>query len=279
MAEPATARRRELPAKVLDEAGRHAAADLLWRLWQDGKRTPDLPEDLRPATRADGYLIQERLERRSRRALFGWKIAATSAAGQAHIGVDGPLAGRLLVERAFPDGATLRLGANHMRVVEPEFAFRMGRSLAPRERAYSVEEVLAAVDTLHPALEIPDSRYDDFASVGAPQLIADDACAHEFVLGAAVRTQWRERDLAAHPVSGFVEGRTEREGRGANVLGDPRVALAWLANELSGLGLPLKAGQVVTTGTCMKPLEVEPGDAVSADFGPFGRIGLRFAPA
>jgi 2-keto-4-pentenoate hydratase len=59
------------------------------------------------------------------------------------------------------------------------------------------------------------------------------------------------------------------------VLGDPRTALTWLVNELRGLGLILEAGQFVTTGTCMKPLEIEPGDAVTADFGVLGAVSLR----
>jgi 2-keto-4-pentenoate hydratase len=86
-------------------------------------------------------------------------------------------------------------------------------------------------------------------------------------------------DLAAHRVIGRVAGRLEREGRGANVLGDPRIALAWLANELSCHGVTLAAGQVVTTGTCVVPLEVGPGDEVSAEYGVLGRVGLRFAAA
>ena len=117
-----------------------------------------------------------------------------------------------------------------------------------------------AVATLHPAIEVPDSRYDDFASVGAPQLIADNACAHLFVLGPATRADWRAMDLARHRVVGSVAGKTEREGRGANVLGDPGLALTWLVNELSRLGIPLRAGQVVTTGTCVTPLPVSEGD-------------------
>ena len=72
-----------------------------------------------------------------------------------------------------------------MRVAEAEFAFRMGVDLPPRPQPYSVDEVLAAVATLHPAIEVPDSRFDDFTIVGAPQLIADNACAHLFVLGPA----------------------------------------------------------------------------------------------
>ena len=262
-------------AMPTDERWREASA-LLWETWRAGRRLPALPERLRPATRAEGYAIQALLERRSARPHFGWKIAATSVAGQRHIGVDGPLAGRLLAERAHADGATLAFGANHMRVVEPEFAFRFGRALAPRAAPWRVEEVLDAVASLHPAIEIPDSRYDDFASVGAPQLIADDACAHEFVLGPAAPAGWRAVDLVTHRVQATVAGRLEREGRGENVLGDPRVALAWLADELSALGIVIEAGQVVTTGTCAPPLPVAPGDSVRADFGALGVVTLRF---
>jgi 2-keto-4-pentenoate hydratase len=142
-----------------------------------------------------------------------------------------------------------------------------------------VEEVLAAVAALHTAIEVPDSRFADFATAGGPQLIADNACAHQFVLGPEAPTSWRGLDLAAHAVAGRVAGRLEREGRGANVLGDPRIALAWLANELSRHGVTLAAGQVVTTGTCLVPMEVGPGDEVSADYGVLGRVAMSFAAA
>jgi 2-keto-4-pentenoate hydratase len=231
-----------------------------------------LPEEIRPRTREDGYAVQARLEPRSAFPLFGWKIAATSLAGQAHINVDGPLAGRLLRERVCAPGAEIPFGSNHMRVIEAEFAFRMAADLAPRARAYGVDEVLAAVASLHPAVEIPDSRFDDFTIVGAPQLIADNACAHYFVLGPATDADWRSLDLVAHAVAGTVAGKTTREGKGGNVLGDPRKALTWLVNELSGLGLTLRAGQVVTTGTCIVPPPIEPGDRFTADFGELGRV-------
>ncbi len=260
---------------MLSEAGLQSASDLLWRHWEEGRLLRELPADIRPRTRTDAYAVQALLERRSGAPLFGWKIAATSAAGQAHINVDGPLAGRLLREKAFANGATLPLGANHMRVAEPEFAFRMARDLPPRAASYTIAEVADAVATLHPAIEIPDSRYEDFTAVGAAQLIADDACAHLFVLGDPAPAIWRDRDLGAHAVSGSVSGKIEREGRGANVLAGPLDALTWLANELSGLGLTLRAGEVVTTGTCMTPLAIDRDDEVSADFGELGRVSVR----
>jgi len=251
------------------------ASTLLWDRWTAGQRLSAIPESIRPASRADGYAVQAALERRSAAPLFGWKIAATSVAGQKHINVDGPLAGRLLRERAFDSGASVPFGANHMRVTEAEFAFRMGRDLTPQWGPFSVSEVVAAAASLHPAIEIPDSRYNDFTIVGAAQLIADDACAHYFVLGDAAPQSWRDLDLSAHAVRGEVAGKVERDGVGANVLGDPRIALAWLANELSSLGITLRAGQVVTTGTCLVPLEIATGDHVRMDFGALGRVECR----
>jgi 2-keto-4-pentenoate hydratase len=253
-----------------------AASALLVDHWRAGRVLPTLPPGLRPATRAEGYAIQAELEGPGRAPIAGWKIAATSRAGQVHIGVDGPMAGRLPADRVLGDGAVVEMAGNHMRVAEVEYVFRMARTLAPRAEPYAVDEVMAAVGALHTGIEIPDSRFADFATVGAPQLIADDACAHLFVLGPACPQTWRELDLAAERPNATVGGRYERQGLGANVLGDPRTALAWIANELSGIGVPLRAGQFVTTGTCMAPLEIRPGDTVHADYGALGSVSASF---
>lgn len=253
-----------------------AASDLLFDCWTHGRRIAELPEALRPASRCEGYRVQARLEAHSLAPLYGWKIAATSLAGQAHIGVDGPLAGRLLAERVIPDGGLCPFGNNHMRAAEIEFAFRMGRTLVPQTAEYSVAEVLDAVAALHPSIEIPDSRYDVFEAVGAPQLIADNACAHYFVAGPAAPDAWRDIDLAAHRATGSVDA-ARFEGIGSNVLGDPRVALQWLANELSRLGIPLAAGQLITTGTCLAPMTIRPGAVIRGDFGPLGTVSVHMA--
>jgi 2-keto-4-pentenoate hydratase len=164
-----------------------------------------------------------------------------------------------------------------MRLAEPEFAFRMASDLAPRQTVYEVDEVVSTVESLHTAIELPDSRFEQVSRAGAPQLIADNACGHEFVLGPATSANWRTMDLAALRVSGSVKDKLECEGKGANVLEDPRIALAWLVNELSQFGICLKAGQVVTTGTCLKPMPVAPGDTVRADFGVLGEVTVSFS--
>lgn len=261
----------------MDEARQREAFDLLWTHWQSDRRTDTLPDGLRPATRREGYGIQRWIAERAPAGIAGWKLAATSRDGQAHIGVDGPLAGRIPAGRVVSSGATVSLGNGLMRVAEAEFVFRLGRDIAPREKPYEVDEVMGAVAALHLGIELPDSRFEDYARAGAPQLLADAACARDFVLGPAAPDAWRSIDLSQHRVSGTVVGKYDRDGIGSNVLGDPRVALTWLANELIEIGDTLRAGAFVTTGTCLKPMDVEPGDGVVCDFGALGRVSVRLA--
>ncbi|WP_439407558.1 2-keto-4-pentenoate hydratase [Bradyrhizobium sp. DASA03076] len=260
---------------MLDKNQIEAASRVLVQHWRDGSKLDALEARLRPRSRAEAYAVQAVLENQSFGSLFGWKIAATSEAGQKHINVAGPLAGRIMSETVIADGGTASMTGNSMRVGEPEFCFRMGRDLAPRSSPFSTDEVLAAVDTLHPAIEIPDSRFSDFTSAGEAQLIADNACAHLFVLGPAAAANWRAIDLVEERPQITLRG--ERYlGHGKNVLGDPRAALAWLANELRELGITLRAGQVVTTGTCHPPLPIQAGDHFAADFGVLGKVSVGF---
>jgi 2-keto-4-pentenoate hydratase len=260
---------------MLDENQIEAASRTLHDHWRAGTKLAGLEARLRPRDRAEAYAIQAAIETRCSGKLFGWKIAATSEAGQKHINVDGPMAGRILSATVIVDGGTASMAGNEMRVAEPEFAFRMQADLPPRGSPYSVQEVLDAVDTLHPAIEIPDSRFSDFVGAGTEQIIADNACAHLFVLGAPTTSKWRALDLVEHKPIITLRGR-QYTGHGKNVLGDPLVALTWLANELRGLGLTLRAGEVVTTGTCHPPLPIQSGDVVAADFGVIGKVSVKF---
>ena len=248
------------------------AAKLIWDCWQNGTTIKQLPDGLCPQSREEGYAIQACFENFSGQPIFGWKIAATSLAGQKHIGVSGPLVGRLLKERVFQSDSILNFGENKMAVAEPEFAFKIGETIKPRDAEYTQTEVMSFVDTLHPAIELPDSRFDDFALVGEEQLIADNACAHQFVIGPKMSDLWRTLNLSKHEVNITILGEKTNEGLGGNVLGDPRFALTWLINELSKNNLSLNAGAMVTTGTCTMPIAINLGDRILADYGVLGQL-------
>lgn len=267
----------------MDKGLASQAAAIMHHQLQEGTVLQNLPDSLRPHSRADGYEIQAMLEKQKGNDKKGWKIAATSIAGQQHIGLSGPIAGRIFSGMIVEPGTTVPFGANRMRVAEAEFVFCFGRELPPRTKNYSSEEVSEAVASLHLGLEFPDSRFADFASAGEAQLIADNACAYKFMMGTAVTYNWREMDLSAHQTSAIVtrkkgepapihEKTDYYEGVGANVLGCPRMALTWLVNELSLLNITLKKGEFVTTGTTTTPMAILPGDKIEADFGTLGKI-------
>ncbi len=252
------------------------AASFILDHWTSRTRCAAIPEAVRPTTRTEGYAVQSAMAALQPHAVFGWKIAATSAAGQAHIGVDGPLAGRVFTDRVLQNGAEVSLHNNLMLVAEIEFAFRFAHALLPRATPYSVDDVLDAVACVHPSIEVPDSRYDNFVTAGAPQLIADNACANLFVLGPRANA-WRDFDYINEEIKVTLNGAAVDSGFGRNVLGDPRVGLTWLVNELSSIGIACEKDQIVTTGTCRVPVTVKPGDRIEADFAVLGKVGCSFA--
>lgn len=261
------------------EASAQAAARQLLSAWQTPRQINFIEEAVRPLTRVEGYAVQRALLAATGDKPMGWKIAATSTAGQKHIGVNGPMAGRLLASRCLSDGATVSMRGNVMRVIEAEFAFCMGSDITPQGSSpLTVDQVMAQVDDLHLAIEIPNSRYQDFLTAGEAQLIADFACASHIVLGAAIAPDWRDLDLAAQVVQVSREGEVIAQGLGANALGDPRLALTWLANELISQGMHLLKGEVVITGTCVVPVSVQEGQQLSAQFPGLGEVCVAIAP-
>jgi 2-keto-4-pentenoate hydratase len=260
---------------AMDEATITRAAEILWHARLECRRIDALPPDCRPQTLAEGYAVQDAMVALTGQKVVGWKIAATSAAGQRHIGIDEPLGGRLFADFVLKDGALLPAAPLHMRVAEAEFAFRLGRDLGPGKAPYDIGAVCDAVADVHLAIEVPDARFERFAEVGPAQIAADDAFAAWFVLGPRV-TNWRNVDFSRHPVHAIKNGKIAREGSGGNVLGDPRAALTWLVNDRVKRGGGLQAGEIVTTGTCVTPLEIDAGDKVIADFGDLGQVVANF---
>jgi 2-keto-4-pentenoate hydratase len=259
----------------MDRIGIENAAAFLWQARIRKKRVPELPEQFKPASLSDGYAIQDAMAALAGQSVAGWKIAATSAAGQRHIGVTEPISGRLFSGFVLAENATIDSNPLHMRVVEAEFAFVMRRGLAPRDVEYDRTEVKNAIADLHLAIEIPDARFERFDNIGAAQITADDAFASWFVLGPKV-ANWESLDLPTQQVCIQKNGALAAEGQGANALGDPLIALTWLANHLNGRRLGLSAGDIITTGTCVTPVAIAPRDAITAQFPGLGSVGVSF---
>jgi len=259
------------------------AAHLLAQARIQHQRLPELPEAVRPKTPSDAYGVQDglidELLAHYGGSVIGYKIACTNVTAQRQLHVDAPFFGRLLSaffqESSGGRSASVETGQFFMRVVEAEFAFEMARDLPPSAAPRSREEIAGAVKGVIPGIEIVDSRFDEWTTIGALSLIADNACNAAWVKGSLL-ADWRGIDLAKQAVTVTVNGKVLRQGSGANVLGHPLNALEWLVNNLSARGLGLKAGQYITTGVTTEVYMAERGDRVTADFGPVGSVDLTF---
>lgn len=266
-------------AKVRPGGCEVSAAELLFQARTKMQRLAALAEDTRPRTLEDGYRVQFELIPKLRAhfggGVAGYKIACTNEIAQRQLHVPHPFFGHLLSATTYESGARLDAAPFFMRVMEAEFAFLLARDLPPAAAPRSREEIADAVAGVLPGIEIVDSRFDDWTTVGAPSLIADNACHAAWVRGALVR-DWRSIDLAAQPVRLIINGALQDTGSGAVVLGHPLNALQWLANALNERGLCLQAGQYVTTGVTTDIHVAGSGDHVEADFGRVGRVEVSF---
>ncbi|MFQ5774779.1 MAG: 2-keto-4-pentenoate hydratase [Kiloniellaceae bacterium] len=238
----------------------------------------DLPDGCRPRDLAEAYGIQNAFVDAMGGDLAGFKIGATSRRAQDFLAVERPFFGCMSRAGVHASPATLSAGRFIFRLIEPEFAVRLGADLPPRAARYGRDQVAAAVAGVHPGFEVVTSAFGEaWTEVGALALIADNGVHGAFVLGPGT-DDWRALDLAAHGVTFRRNGREEGTGRGANALGHPLDALAWLAGQDVRGGRGLKAGDLVTTGVVTPFIYAEAGDDLVADFGALGEVRLDFTP-
>ncbi len=261
----------------LDAAAR--AAEILARRRLGRQRVGALPEGCRPADGAEGYQVQDRLhERLSAGGLgpvAGYKIGCTTKVMQDYLGIDRPCAGRLFARRLFQGRGRFRLGDFIKVAVETEIAVRLGQDLLPADRPHGRETFAAAVASCMASIEIVDDRYDDYASLGVPTLIADDFFNAAIVVGPPM-TAWHGIDLAAERGRLLVDGQEIGAGRGGDILGHPLEALAWLANALNERDLALRTGDVVTLGSVVETYWIKGPCTVVVHFETLGEATAVF---
>jgi 2-keto-4-pentenoate hydratase len=233
--------------------------------------------DLRVGTMEEAYAARELVVQRwiahYGGRVLGYKIACTNTSAQRYLSVDSPFYGNLLTALSYESPVRLKAGDFFMRVMEAEFGFLMGRDLSPGP--HTRDEIADAVEGVVPGIEIVDSRYTSWTTMGAAALIADNACHGAWVKGKLVR-DWRGIDLASQAVRLIVNDKVVATGSGAAVLGHPLNALEWLAGKLGSHGLGLSAGDYITTGVTTDTYMAEAGDRVRAEFGLVGAVELVF---
>ncbi|OIQ98176.1 2-hydroxypent-2,4-dienoate hydratase [mine drainage metagenome] len=232
-------------------------------------RCPDM-------TIEDAYRVQQRVVGRrldAGEAVVGKKIGVTSKAVMDMLGVYQPDFGYLLSGMVYGEGQTIALDTLIQPKAEGEIAFILKKDLIGP--GITNAEVLAATECVMPCFEIVDSRIRDW-KIKIQDTVADNASCGVFVLGDRAVSP-RAVDLSTCGMVLEKNGEIIGTGAGAAALGSPVNAVAWLANTLGRLGIPLKAGEVILSGALAAMAVVKPGDNFRVSIGGIGSCSVRFA--
>lgn len=229
-------------------------AEEIARRFREREQTDILPPELMPRDLADAYDIREAFEEiesaRGRGAVAGYKIGLTTPVMQKLCGVDEPCFGAIFSSEVHHRAARLPVSGYCRLGIETEIAVRLGDDLpAGGDRG----RVAAAVESCMAAIELLEDLRHDYKRLSAAAMVAGNVWNAGAVLGEPV-ADWRRLDLARLSARLLVNGREIGRGIGADVMGNPLNALAWLADKAAAMGRPLRRGTVVLTGS-MVPIQ------------------------
>ncbi len=230
-----------------------------------GQPIPALPDAARPQSEADSYAIQDAVLNRLGERVGGYKVGFSPEGGI--------FCAPIYASRVHASPARLPAGGFHIIGIECEIGFQVHQALPARAQPYGRDEVLAAA-SLHPTIEIVDSRYQDFRSLDRLQVLADNFSNGALVYGAAA-AGWQGMDLVHPPIAVTADGQPFAECTGLRA-GDPIGLLVDLVNHVAKAKGGVAAGTFVTTGTHTGMVFTAPGTEIRADYGPLGRVEVSF---
>lgn len=257
------------PLSGLDRDRMHRAAELLLRARRELMPLADLPEDLRPTTLQEAYALQDMVGL----ALFplgGWKVGAPSPDATPSY-APMPAWGGFI-----PSGSRISRDLRRLRGVEAEIAFHLGQDLPPRDQPWTRDEVVAAIASAHPAIELLESAFLDPDKATRLSTIGDLQSNAGFAYGPAV-PDWQSIDLTRESVSVYVDGEVRFDGTASNTAGTDLLRLVlFLANEGTARTGGLRAGDWITTGSWSGKTLASAGQEVLVRFSHFGEVEITF---
>ena len=244
--------------------------------WNDVTTAPLPPQADAPSSRADAYIVQDRMAELIVDSPAGWKVGATVPAVQRLEGHDGPIPGRLFASRLFEQPARVpaRLfpGAN----VECEFAFRANRDLPYGEMPFTASGIVDAID-LRLAVELTGSRFT--ADTGGRQpgsfdTIADNGNGAGFVFGPAIRN-WQGIAFETLAITPRIDNGPAIKAYQGEYRRDPVAVMAETLNDLAARGFVLSSGDYLSTGSLTEPTPIRQGQTLMADFASIGTMQVE----
>ena len=256
------------------------AADILYNSRINLKKIKALPEDCIPNSTKEAYEIQDEIakkyiEKNKETLIVGKKIGCTNKAAQIQLNVKESFFGNIFSDNISKSNCIINSKKYFSPYVEPEFSFIMKNELDISKAPYNVSTVYKSILAILPSIEIVDSRYEDWTSVGVNNLIADNAVHAHWVFGTKVN-DLSNFNLNNHSVDLLINEQLIEKGNSNNVMGNPINSLTWLINNLALIGKELPKNHYISTGTCTKAIPISKGDNITADFGKLGTVSFVY---
>jgi 2-keto-4-pentenoate hydratase len=237
----------------------------------------DVLEHMRPRDEAEAYAVQVEVNRELSKsplgAPIGHKIGCTTPVMRAYLGISTPCAGEIFGATVVENEGRVSCSAFRRLGVECEIVIRLARDVEPGAAPLDRETAASCVGSVLAGIEIVDDRYQDYPTLGAPTLIADNFFNAGCVLGDPV-SDWRQLNLVKLAGRMLINDREVGRGDGAMILDHPFDALAWLANSRASRGLGLRKGAIVFLGSLVETKWLNPGDTAHIEIEGLGTVGL-----
>ena len=250
-----------------------AAEFLLWSR-RSGASPRDLPRELEPSDLEIGYAIQLETMRLRGHPTAGYKVGLTNAAAQQAAGVSAPIAGRLAPSDIIRGPALIKLATHHLRIVEAELVFEIGRTLSQAHVPLREQTLRESISAVYAGIELCNSR---LSATDPPlaSIVADNSNADLLILGEALE-DWQAALREELPISLTRCSGEPVYGSSLRVLGAPLKSVLWLVNWLICRGERLEAGSFIASGSCTGMTEIAGNDTVTARFGDGARVTAEF---
>ena len=264
----------------MDNLRINKAAEVLYSSRINLKKIKELPKDCIPLSTKEAYDIQNELVNKYLLAdknvsLIGKKIGCTNKDAQVQLNIQESFFGNMFSNNISKSNCTINPEDYFSPFVEPEFSFVMKNELDILNAPYSPDIVYKFISAVLPSIELVDSRFEDWTTIGVNNLIADNAVHAHWIYGDEIKNL-NLFNFNNHSVDLFINEKLIDRGNSSNVMGNPINSLTWLINNLALTGKSLPKNFYVSTGTCTPAIPIQKGDKVMADFGKLGSVNFNY---
>ena len=255
-----------------------SAAKILFNARLKTSSLEKLPVDCIPRNNKEAYLIQDSLTNlyinQFNAKIIGKKVGCTNKKAQQQINVNKPFYGNIYSSYFSYSKCNLDKKLFIKPNIEPEFSFKLKSEIDTSRGQITLNQTLNIIDKVVPSIEIVDSRFTDWTTIGINNIIADNG-ANAFWIKSRKEFNLNNVNLKNHTVKVYINNKLLEIGNSKNVLNNPINSLHWLLNKLSKQGKYLPKGSYVSTGTCTSAIPLTDNDIVIADFGSLGIVEFQ----